>query len=320
MSGGGKKFNIWIAYSDLFTNLSTFLFFASLGLFAALAGGRSAPDSQQPTCRVAEAAAADLLRQPSFVTDIREGGTQPECVRYYGLSTYRFRSADAHLRNLSNADGRALSEPEIVTHICQPIWRLIARRDFRANNGRLTLRGIAALENDWLTEPPCDPRREEEPRVRHDHMPRGESIGRIRACQINPRRSFPEACPDVLRCLRWDVNDRPDWCQDMFAVIEWDRRRRLSCHARATREQARTLFDICQSAPTSGGGFVNRAFNNGDYVDEARIDEQRPGLWERVGYDSHSKRPSDDTSTTGQRQPLDALAAGAVVLEVQYQR
>lgn len=318
MSGGGKKFNIWIAYSDMFTNLSTFLFFASLGLFATLAGGTGSSDPD-PSCTIQEAAMASLRAEPTLVTDIQAGDTQPGCVRYYGLSTYRFRSADANLRNLSNAEGRTLTEPEIVTHICQPIWRLISRHDFRANGGRLTLRGIAALENDWLTEPECAPRPEEEPRVDLDHMPRGESIARIRGCQADPLHSFPAVCSEILRCLRLDINNRPEWCQDIFAVIEWDRRRSLSCYARATREQARTLFDICQSAPTNGN-FLGRPFNNGEYVDEARVGEQRPRLWERVGYDSYSKVPSDAAATAGQRHPLDALAAGAVVLEVQYPR
>ena len=35
----GRKYNIWIAYSDLFTNLSTFLFISALGVFAAFGSG-----------------------------------------------------------------------------------------------------------------------------------------------------------------------------------------------------------------------------------------------------------------------------------------
>ena len=39
MADGGRKFNVWIAYSDLFSNLMTFLFISAFGMFAAIGSG-----------------------------------------------------------------------------------------------------------------------------------------------------------------------------------------------------------------------------------------------------------------------------------------
>src|ERR1044072_9200662 len=105
MSGGGKKLHVWIASSDLFTNLSTFLFISALGLLAAIGSGVLAPPGWggSTPCAAPTRAAESLKQADGLVSEVRLGAPEPvHCVRYYRIGDFRFRSADASLGNFQD--------------------------------------------------------------------------------------------------------------------------------------------------------------------------------------------------------------------------
>jgi len=325
----GKKYNIWIAYSDLFTNLSTFLFISALGVFAALGSGRFPTPGlgAQSTCSVPAEAEQGLLKTPegstqppSLVARLRSSNDPPlDCVRYYRLGTARFASSDASLNNFRNPPdsgnllGRPVAPADILSRICQPIWLLISRRDFKSHEGRVVLRGIPSPDGDgWAQLPQQCEQREQEPKIRNWGVPENESqIGYIRACGRNVH-AF-NFCGEILNCLNRREGDRNLACQRVVAVEQWNRRATLACHEQAVRQQAQTIHRFCEAAPAHSN-FQDQLYQRDvvTFVEEARYEDTRGVLWEQVSFDPHTR--------SSQSSPLDALPAGSIALEVRYSR
>ena len=93
---GGKKYNIWIAYSDLFTNLSAFIFISALGAFAAIGSGtRVSPGlGAFETCSIPNAVRAELEKDGSQLRRVGEGlrptGSREGCTEYYAVERSRY--------------------------------------------------------------------------------------------------------------------------------------------------------------------------------------------------------------------------------------
>src|ERR1044072_8649823 len=287
MSGGGKKFNVWIAYSDLFTNLSTFLFISALGLFAAIGSGVLAPPGWGgSTPWAAPTRAAQSLKQADgLVSEVRLGPQdRVDCVRYYRFCDFRFRSADGSLGNFQDESGATLDEAAVLSRICMPIWRLISRRDFRASQGRLSFRGFATTNSEWPPGSLC-PRRGRGPRIMSmDIDYDGPHINVINGCRRDPQGTFPEYCDDILPCVNDGNGNR--LCREVQAVIDWDNRSRMACQQQAARPQAYTLYNICERAPADIR-FQDQQLKDPQMVDEARDEGRRGLLWEPIEYGTH---------------------------------
>jgi len=174
------------------------------------------------------------------------------------------------------------------------------------------LRGIPSTDGRGWSHPPRCERPEQEPTIDNWGVPEDESqIGYIRACQRNA--TLFTFCREILKCLNRREGDRNQACQRVVAVEQWNRRATLACHEEAVRQQASTIYRICEGAP-SHSSFQDQLYvrDNGIFVEEARYEDTRGVLWEQVGFDAHLR--------SSQPSPLDTLPVGAVALEVRYGR
>jgi len=85
---------------------------------------------------------AGSIQPPSMVASLRSSDeAQAGCARYYRLGRAAFPSSDARIETYSNPPGPGqlapvpLEREEILSRICQPIWLLISRRDFKRHEG-----------------------------------------------------------------------------------------------------------------------------------------------------------------------------------------
>ena len=317
MSGGRKKYNIWIAYSDLFTNLSAFLFISAIGFFAAFGGGMAA--DLAPAACVSSAAATENLTASGLMQKI---GRQPsggaDCVRHYRIGSNRFRSKWSHVEDF-RSEGNESSQLSLLSQVCEPVWQTIARRDFRARGGRLVFRGIGAPINDWQSQPQCKRRLRDEPALMLAGMPaRVPQMEVVSRCHRNPQAH--SVCRIILNCVQSD-SPRTAACRRVAALIAWDERMTRACYADTAREQAHTLFRVCERAPADEN-FQDQLFEDSRvFSDESRREDMRGSLWESVDYGAYV-RPSLDArqSVDPSLGHLNSLPAGSVVIEVQYNR
>lgn len=323
MAQRGRKYNIWIAYADLFTNLTAFLFISAIGLFAGLGSGRLSMakiGGEQQNCRMAPGAAGSLTQPGSLIVDQPvNANLRPPCTQFFRIGRFSFDSPDADLRHFRNG-GTELKRRDVLRSICQPIWQTISRRDFVNRGGRLAFWGIGRVGNvNWHPALSCP----------LTNPPRGHGllnlsdrqIARLRACRNHPTAD-PTVDPSMASAAPWptecrsvrDCFDAPgeEPCRQMEALFAWDDREVRTCHTRAVREQAAALRTICEGAPFEY--FQGRIFSDNPriYVDEAR-DARRATLWERVDVRGHVTRADQPSA-------LDGLMVGTVVLEVQYTR
>jgi hypothetical protein len=133
----------------------------------------------------------------------------------------------------------------------------------------------------------------------------------IKVCRNN--RSAYNFCGAINDCQERLEGDRNSACQRVVAVIEWNRRAALACNEQEVRQQARTLYKICESAPSSDT-FQDQLYRDPvTFVEEARYEDTRGVLWEQVGYDAYVR-------SRGRQTPLDDLPVGTIILEAQYSR
>jgi hypothetical protein len=278
-----RKFNVWIAYSDLFTNLTGFLLIASLGIFGLIAAGVLArigmgdtgPVEQckkaQEEVRVRLARAGTILAESTtFAGDVTRKAGSRDCVRYYDLGTYSFTSEQVSRWRFRNKDDKRVDDEQMRRGICYPIWTAISSDVAPRYSAELTFvgRGLAntdlsypvSCERSGDFERSADPVPEGFPKWR---MKNGRLVGEtpaqvIRNCQkfdldLNSEKlaadaapPYERACERVRGCIPGGTGPQ---CDLIRAIDERDHQNTRSCKKSTAQQQAKLLFDACESAP-----------------------------------------------------------------------
>ena len=219
MRRSGKKFNIWIAYSDLFTNLSTFLFISALGVFAAFGSGvvdslgaGSANGCEIPaTAKASMEAEGSLLRRA--VTSVPSGRS---CSEYYTIGDFRYRSDE--VTSFLGEAGQRPTKDDFKSRICGQIWFTLARQDFAEANGRIRFVSIARSNGGRDYPTSCRAARQQEPRLEGFSTIRSP-VFVISDCLLKGAEAYP-VCSDVLQCLSANTSGRDSWCRSEWMVHE----------------------------------------------------------------------------------------------------
>lgn len=328
MSTGGKKFNIWIAYSDLFTNLSTFLFISALGLFAAfgsstfaqLGPGGSARCTVRSDIGDSVTGASALLE---YVGSARE--SRFSCSEYYLIKDHAFVSANSgrgdfrHLRTL-----QPLSAERIFADICRPIWLAIPRKDFVGLRGRVVFQGIGSKDNSWRYQPQCQQLSRDAPRIDHPSFPEGWSaITAVNECDRPDRydTAFLPFCRDIAKCRDPASQKLFSLCAQVAAVREWEAFSAATCRREAAQLQARTLYRMCERTPTNAN-FPDLRYLEDVFVEDARFPERRARFWGNVDYNApiYDASAAAVAAAAKGRLPLHDQPGGSVVVELRFGR
>ncbi|HEX6374553.1 MAG TPA: hypothetical protein VFZ91_02420 [Allosphingosinicella sp.] len=315
---GGKKYNIWIAYSDLFTNLSTFLFVSALGMFAAIGSGLLAPPGWGgsspcviPTTIQTSMQAPDSLLQKA---EFKVGAVRPQesCTEYYRIAGFRFPLS--HSTVFASDDGVGAT-PEDFKKICTPLWLTLMRAEFERLDGRITFVGIAEPGPDDHYPASCGA---------FKHGPHIEglpttitTLETIRRCQGKDQLKAYRMCRTVINCLKSTASQRESGCRDV--VAEYDRHRlwAANCAKNAALAQALQVYEKCEPAPDQWG-FPDYNFDSLEMVQGAGRRDRRRLSWRRVGFDAISRDGlAQDLSAD---HPLAKAPAGSVLVRVQYGR
>lgn len=308
----GKKFNIWIAYADLFTNLTAFLLISSLGICALIGAGVLARLGGGDTAQcesLQNGIAEKLTREGSWLVldtedEARLGDIEAgDCTAYYkivhpGGGDYRFKYDNAdnptlyHFAAGEEAHGNARS---LIAGVCMPLWAALKDDSFdNANAQALFLaRGVSKLslaypikcrpEGDGFSIPPD---------ILPPRFPRhgGSPVKAIRDCEsyywrqnagkLRKGERIPYSDPPWCETIRYCLHGKGigDDCQLIRAMEERDRQNTLSCKRERAARQAKLLFDLCASAPF---------FNDREPDSEGRPPVQRDNhrrRWRDVGF------------------------------------
>jgi hypothetical protein len=347
--GGGKKYNIWIAYSDLFTNLSTFLFISAIGVFAAWGSGvfddvaAISPETARGGCSVDAAAEANVEKtlgqadaegKASLLAKLAsfpEQGRQGECTDYYTVPgviqnvVQRNPSVDEN----TDLSGKRLTEEDWRSRFCDQIWLTNVHKDFDAARGRVTIMSVGAAPGSSNAQKQCFGNRPREDAIRdfpqgRRGVPRPPPSEAIAQCEAeipkgrNPYPRTPEFCQRVLACLNPQSRVRDDeWC---ITVREARTRAQLydkACGKMSAIMRARTLYQFCIGAPDSTK-FPTHFLTGDNVIDSAHALDTFREQWRNVGYDAIvlEAKQLEGQRTLGAR----GIREGSVVVKVQYER
>ncbi len=322
MSGGGKSFNIWIAYSDLFTNLSTFLFISALGVFAAIGSGVmvSVGQGSRTECSLPKGISQSLTADNSLLEALGNGISRAngdeDCSQYFRVDGYSFKSADP--ASFSDERGHRPVPDELLRRLCQPIWLTLSLRTFDDVGGEISFVGVAEASNKPTYPGRCSAKPRGDPQI--DGFPSTKvrsAISVIRECQISGVSAYPAVCQDVLNCLKRKQGDRNGWCGKVAAAEQRGRQADLACAKAEPQQQATALYDVCESAPLNRN-FPNQLFSHPNMVAGANTDDGLRALWGRVGVDALIRDgpvPTDAAARTLLPPELQQ-AAGSVLIKV----
>ncbi|RYD48235.1 MAG: hypothetical protein EOP60_16050 [Sphingomonadales bacterium] len=313
----GKKFNIWIAYSDLFTNLSTFLFIAALGVFASL-GSMDETETEKAALCTIPAEVEQRLGATGMLTPIeapkRVGSS---CRRYYKIDGYRFHSRAPQLQAFM-AEDRRMTLEEARERVCSPLWLTLGLQAFENQQGRIIVHGVGRMDNGWATgSPECKP----ELKVpATDHLGYGAQAASEKIEQCYAGINAGNICSEVSKCRKQtDEGVRPAStavCRQILAVRAWHGAEKSECLRKTAVAQAQTIASICEALPSW------KYFPDGQFVDSAmsqiaRFDETRPALWRRSGVSGFARdAPVTASLDDAAKAILSQLPAGTVVVEV----
>lgn len=319
MSRRDRKYNVWIAYSDLFTNLTTFLFISALGFFAAFGSGLLAPVGVGGSTRcIAPQAASQglvseegsLLKKAQSETERRSG--ESACTEYFSIDALRFRPRNPAA--LTYEHGKRATETELRERICTPIWLTLMRRDFEQSDGRITFIGIAAPRGGEAY-PGC-PAYRPGPRIRDlpPHIPNIETIHR---CRGRDGAKAYLICPRILRCLDSQPEQRETWCRNIVAERDNYRLWAANCAKNTALSQAFSLYQACQSSPDHTT-FPDNRLRSDEMVDGATDSDNRQLSWRRVRFDAIAR--DGIAQDLPPDHPLVTEPPGSVLVQVQYGR
>lgn len=320
---GRKKFNIWIAYSDLFTNLSTFLFISALGIFAAVgsgAFGQLGPNGSQ-RCTVASEIGKAMIAESELLEYIGSVAySRSSCAEYYRVRDVAFVGWGAERGYFKRTrpgppQDRVLKRAEILKDICTPIWLTIPRKDFGAHNGRLIIQGSGTKKERW-PEPRCEQVVWTEPAIRHDRLPPGPPIRAVRTCDRLRTDGIATAdpfCRDIEKCSVEAAAKDYTLCAQVEAVRQWHGNNAAACRREAAQGQAGTLYRACALAPTDPN-FPDGRLAGGVMEDDARHVQNIPRYWAKVDFSA----PIEHSFATPSL--LESQPGGSIVVELRFSR
>jgi hypothetical protein len=247
----GKKFNIWIAYSDLFSNLAVFLFLSAFGAFAAL----GVPTPTKPTPEVCPALPADVAAMlvhgglaDDHSSDLKppasQSGGGQNCATRYTVDVSRIGPGIA----TAPKNGR-LSQPQndAIDHLCQQLWGAATRTDLRQSGGQIVIVGTAAVRPNAFGM--CKQYGDDNPLV----FNKGGYWHRIALSDCWFDRYWPggrgrfhnKSCAEFDACDNGRIRGH-DSCGDFNKDVVRNVVRRLSCFEQDATKRAEVLYTLCQ--------------------------------------------------------------------------
>jgi len=308
MSGSGRRhYNIWIAYSDLFSNLATFLFISAVGIFAALGSGAvGIPGPRQPQCRLAPPVAASLARPGSALREVdvrlaqEEGGRG--CGAYYMPGEYRFQSGTL---NFVLPTGAHATAADFREKICTPVWAALANGQFK---GRISFIAVAAVKEV-----------REYPRTCGGPLPAASPLSGfpahrkaadvIRECVVTTGDPY-HVCRHVRDCMNEAFDERGPACQGIWAAYMAASQSDAACRRQVAQTQAKLLYDQCAAAI---GPYEDGLFHRKGTKESARRDDGRQMLWQGVDFEARLAE-----AFSGRDAP--SLTPGTVLVQISSTR
>jgi hypothetical protein len=319
-SAGNRKYNIWIAYSDLFTNLSAFLFISALGVFVAMGSraNKQPLDSGDGRChQLAQVDSSITGAGWSLLTPMRPPPRQlgVPCSRYYRIGDYRFHTAQPFRGAFLNAKQQKLSERDVIERVCQPLWDTMSVPAFRRAHALVVFQGVATLNTDWKYPPVCPKRAWTGPPINHPayaRMVAGTHRTPGEALQHCEQRGGYEYCQVVRRCRGSDPNESLD-CRQVDQVRAWQAQEDLACLKGASELQVLTLYEICKGAPYNEY-FKQRKVNAASSELGDNFESKISALQSRMTYNVTAV--GENFGDKARTWPFDALKGGSVIIEV----
>ncbi len=287
---GGKRFNIWIAYSDLFSNLAIFLFISAFGMLAAL--GSSDETSKREGGSQTGAKTCDHSFDFDILLDATKdnaigfhrislnGAPLSSCVHAYGISNYKFRAGKADIASFGsfNKPGRWVRAPDdaLVSGLCEPLWGTITRNDFEVQRGHITIIGTGSPDKAI-----CDPDVNLPPDVQKRLKTVWIANPDLRNTLTNPRkhRQFME-CASLAENAKFtslqktcgsfaksygkcfvSSDAHPGWrdsteaCNDVRKMYFGDVVANKNCSEETPTKRAQSLYEYCRGAILSNNMF-----------------------------------------------------------------
>lgn len=320
MSGGGKRFNIWIVYSDLFTNLSTFLFLAALGVFAAIgsANHRPGPDEavqpvkcDLPAPLVGPLTAGEMLKPLGPAQ--RRGQT---CYQLFEIDGHAFTDDDdklAAFKRSGQADGASLGQPVLNMKVCKGVWLSLGRQEFKDLDGTIVFHGIARTDQGlWPHQKRCMAQ-DYPPSV--PNLPLGKLKFQDLAAAITRCKSSKGTGPICDAVRDCDTQPQTDRCVQAAALLDWDRARINRCVLVSAERQAASIARLCQ-AFRNDPEFPMFAFVQDGMSASARVKATLPTLWWRVSASGYGRDTASTAAMSDGSKMMSKLRSGAVVVEL----
>jgi hypothetical protein len=256
---GGKKFNVWVVYADLFSNLSTFLFISAFGMFAALGSGAlRMPTGIVPnppavgTACSAKTPGLDnaLTDKPAnytskFAPIAGQGLSQAKCAHYFIIKDYWFAQGQTDVVAFSPSGNirKKFNDATLYRVLCQPVWGAALEA---GNNWQVTLLGLASARSSSA----CRTKRSTGPKMTSivqvaisDNRSIEMSADDIAACRAGIRS---KGCHAALRCLNpGDSAYTENWCG---AVRDAKSDPDKQCQINVGRLRAQNFAQYCRQA------------------------------------------------------------------------
>ncbi|HEY2071156.1 MAG TPA: hypothetical protein VGG48_16485 [Rhizomicrobium sp.] len=273
-----KRFNVWIAYSDLFSNLAVFLFISAFGMLAAIGSsnmpGTPSPPPSQPGCvkSLSDFDGSMLGKSgPNFPSEFSPGPpgapSQPikmRCATLYTMPNYQFRNRKFDIASFLNERkskkvGGKTSVRErqdaLLHQMCEQLWGAVAREAMVNRNGQIILVGTDTADS----APVCSNRAEtlapEQKKILHDFSPRARQ--QIFDCQKHiyddeKKLKLPEECTkfrgEHRDCYGSDATRDTKECSDLFDYLEEAQLEQTSCLKAFAAQRAESLYDYCRDS------------------------------------------------------------------------
>jgi hypothetical protein len=306
MAGGRKKYNIWIAYTDLFTNLSTFIFISAIGVFAAIGSGSQTPHGAAgfEACAVPSAVAAELKAGNSAITPLGPGFRRTAadgCTEYYSITEHRASTSSTGIRN---------------SRICHQVWFTANLAEFERSGGRLTFLGVAQGDRNPVYTRRCDGDRWRG-RLPQFFRASRDPMAIIGECMRISPTSHPSVCPFVSQCLAAQIGDRNEECQLIWDIYQHGMDSDAICRRDEAEHRAKTLYDQCNGAMVPSA--PDHRFRRPDMAAGTGGRDRRRQLWSR-GVDFDSVTRSRLEQALPPRHPALSLPTGSVIIELRFVR
>jgi hypothetical protein len=265
---GGKKFNVWVVYADLFSNLSVFLFISAFGMFAALGSGALTPrpgllphTTGHPDCSKQVLDTGDAFAGSKF-TPISDKQLPPAgCAHYFALANYGYRRGSTDIiLNKGSANVTSftpwglphgvVAEATFFGKFCAPVWTAA----LRARTSRLTIIGAASSASATSCHAP-GPIRHMQVRTASIPLPHGRSFAvtgqYIQACRSGGSARYcnvVRACPQYLDIKSNPKSKYPRYCVDVNELDANDQQTPVQCLINVGQVRAQSFAQLCEKA------------------------------------------------------------------------